>query len=114
MCTHKIIEIHEIEINKSFRLLVLFGNGYKASTQKNLCIFFIPQCMAAGIHGKWKHVLLCVEKMWYCNFTIDIQMCENVFYVGMGVLVKRRLYAVKLSFVHDLCLPYVVGTDLAV
>jgi len=43
-------------------------------------------------------------------------MCENMFYVGMGVLVHvgRRLYAVKLSFVHDLCLPYDVGTDLAV
>jgi len=24
--------MHDIEINKSFRLLVLFGNGYKAST----------------------------------------------------------------------------------
>jgi len=35
ICTQKIIEIHDIEIKKSFRLLVLFGNGYKASTYKN-------------------------------------------------------------------------------
>ena len=38
ICTQKVIEMHDIEINKSFRLLVLFGNGYKASTSSH---FFI-------------------------------------------------------------------------
>ena len=42
-----IIEIHDIEINKSFRLLVLFGNGYKASMHFNL---IIAECYIVKIY----------------------------------------------------------------